>query len=1463
MKKILLTFMFVMVAMAASAFEQGDFQFVTTSDSTVTLNGFKSSYTGSSTTLIIPGYTYDASTQKYYRVTKVAWSAFNPNIMTSFATQLRAITRVEIRPGVEELDAAVFYNCSNLSQVFIPSSIKKMGGSVFGACPIVNINFAAEVMPTFVDNSTFNNMASVSGSRYFTCATPAGKTAADAVSHITSNFTVQWSHTAADFHSHVIGNSSEGTLCDVYLNVVTPVKASNPYAYYGKVKLLGANPRTSNTSKTLKFGYNQSLSLNDYGNYYVTAIDKSFRYRATDLKVLDLSQTSKMEEIEDYALYGCTGLTTANITAQKIGNYAFYNCTGLTSLTLSERVKTLGALSFAYTAMSTVTIPASLTSYGNGAFAFCGNLTQFNVASGSSYYATDTNTPNCLYNYSKTILYQMGAGTNPITVSSGRLSSAMPNTLTTFNAYAMAGNKMYTVDVPYGVKTVGPYAFSGMPNVQSIRIPSSVTTMYANTFYGVSATSFKNLYINLKTIPSNMQSSSSFSTLPSGVTLHVPLWRTGYYTGGSWWSGGWSSKFTGGVVEDAYDFTYDKAASGNYIDYILYYTVSSTTSYTDTKVQSTAVNGQLTVVNTYIGSAGHFNGTITFPNTTEHRGKTYITTEVQREVFRNQTSITCVTGGAGIKKIGALAFAGLTGCTQGFNIPNPVEFGDSSLFNCWTPTITLGDRLERIGNDAFRQSAVRQVLMPPSVTSIGSRFVAGDNQLDSLRLSPNITEIPYQGLAGVNALYIVLPYGVKTIKSYAFVSDEFSIGGGVIAEIGGSNIVVIPSSVTSIDPNAFSCARHLEQIFLNCPYGVLTTVKENWRRRMDLNASNAYDWSGHKLYVPVGQVQQYRNDPGIAAAWNENSDVGPGAFDFTGDNNFVTTEYRMTVVNPTLKTAKYVYCEGNSTYPILLSKSLTDHNSGIAYSMVEVGDSAFVKHTLATDVYLDDATSLTRIGAHAFRGLSNVKYEINVPASVTQIGALAFYGCTKLPSVFLNRDNYTSIGTSVFSTSQTTILYVPIKQFYSISNQTSSWLANTAANRRLLPYVKPTTEWSAISVPVSDNILLPASGEFYYAASLSSGNYSLNKTQLDNSQGIKGGEGMLMKGTVGTVYRFRRNDAVSSYSYVSPSTNLLKGVTGATSQTLTYSSSGPYYYTFDGQKFNRVNSSDTVYSGESYVQTTSSYSNVYINNDITTYSLYINGIQVTSENCSNLKVISGVSGTAVSYNPTTNTLTLNNATISTTSNVAVNNNISGLTIRVIGTNNLKVTTTNSIALQVMQNTTITGTGTLNAGSAVTSGCMVYTGKTLTVNGGVQVNFAGKIYGIYGYSTTSRMVISGANTKLSAVGVDNGSFYQLVTTMNDGLALTEPAGATWSNGTVMHNGSIVKNQEVVISKPTVTRGDVDGDGNVNISDVTALINYLLSGDASGVNISAADCDQDGNVNISDITTLINYLLSGSW
>ena len=57
------------------------------------------------------------------------------------------------------------------------------------------------------------------------------------------------------------------------------------------------------------------------------------------------------------------------------------------------------------------------------------------------------------------------------------------------------------------------------------------------------------------------------------------------------------------------------------------------------------------------------------------------------------------------------------------------------------------------------------------------------------------------------------------------------------------------------------------------------------------------------------------------------------------------------------------------------------------------------------------------------------------------------------------------------------------------------------------------------------------------------------------------------------------------------------------------------------------------------------------------------------------------------------------------------------------------------------------------------------------------------------------------------------------------------------------------------------GDVNGDGEVNIADVNAVINVILSGGTTdGDLFKAADVNGDGEVNISDVNTLIQLIIS---
>ena len=70
---------------------------------------------------------------------------------------------------------------------------------------------------------------------------------------------------------------------------------------------------------------------------------------------------------------------------------------------------------------------------------------------------------------------------------------------------------------------------------------------------------------------------------------------------------------------------------------------------------------------------------------------------------------------------------------------------------------------------------------------------------------------------------------------------------------------------------------------------------------------------------------------------------------------------------------------------------------------------------------------------------------------------------------------------------------------------------------------------------------------------------------------------------------------------------------------------------------------------------------------------------------------------------------------------------------------------------------------------------------------------------------------------------------------------------------------------VTTSSNALRGDVTGNGEVDINDVTRLIDVILGKNVE-YNAAAADCNIEGgngNVDINDVTALINYVLRGSW
>ena len=79
---------------------------------------------------------------------------------------------------------------------------------------------------------------------------------------------------------------------------------------------------------------------------------------------------ASVTEVPEGAFYGCTSLKTVTIgnRVQKIGAFAFYGCTALEQLQLPKGLVEIADYAFGSTGLIEITIPASVTLLGNGAF---------------------------------------------------------------------------------------------------------------------------------------------------------------------------------------------------------------------------------------------------------------------------------------------------------------------------------------------------------------------------------------------------------------------------------------------------------------------------------------------------------------------------------------------------------------------------------------------------------------------------------------------------------------------------------------------------------------------------------------------------------------------------------------------------------------------------------------------------------------------------------------------------------------------------------------------------------------------------------------------------------------------------------------------------------------------------------------------------------------------------------------
>ena len=68
---------------------------------------------------------------------------------------------------------------------------------------------------------------------------------------------------------------------------------------------------------------------------------------------------------------------------------------------------------------------------------------------------------------------------------------------------------------------------------------------------------------------------------------------------------------------------------------------------------------------------------------------------------------------------------------------------------------------------------------------------------------------------------------------------------------------------------------------------------------------------------------------------------------------------------------------------------------------------------------------------------------------------------------------------------------------------------------------------------------------------------------------------------------------------------------------------------------------------------------------------------------------------------------------------------------------------------------------------------------------------------------------------------------------------------------------------ITDEPTIIWGDLNGNEEVDMDDLTKMINYLLTDDSTDMNLVAGDINQSGGVDMDDLALLINILLTNEF
>ena len=580
--------------------------------------------------------------------------------------------------------------------------------------------------------------------------------------------------------------------------------------------------------------------------------------------------------------------------------------------------------------MTSVTIPNSVSSLGNGAFSDCGlvsvifnadsciraggRVPVFNGCNGLATFIFGNNV-KCIPNR---LCYGLSGLTSVIINDSvthignsafqnciGLTSVTIPNSVTTIgnstfnncstltsvtipNSVTTIGDSAFfncigltTITIPNSVTTIGNYTFDGCRSLTSVTIPNSVTSIGRGAFLKCSFVTC------LATTPPNINSIES--VFRSGCPICVPCGLENRYRNTSGW------RF-----------------------YNIYASVTAfTITYNSNTRISYSINCDSASVTLINGSSG---GALIIPDSVSHNGNTYAVTAIGNQAFFGLSGLTSVTIPNSVTSIGNYAFRECYGLTS-VTIPNSVtSIGGSAFYGC---------------------TSLTTITIPTSVTSIGGNAFSGCSELTyitCLATTPPCNSTAFGSLNGYQidaSIPVCVPCGSG--NAYRSAWNYFNN----IQESHASFIL--------------ACSTGQRLIYsLNCDSSSVTIIGHDGNCSGNLVIPDSVTYNGSTYTV---------------------TDIGKNAF--VGASQITNLTIGNSVI--TIGDSAFRNCQG-------LSGELR-----LPRSLISIGNAAFCNCSNLSNIIIGDST--TTIGNSAFYGCSRLS-RVTITSNVFFIGEYAFKGCS-------------------------------------------------------------------------------------------------------------------------------------------------------------------------------------------------------------------------------------------------------------------------------------------------------------------------------------------------------------------------------------------------------------------------------------------------------------------------------------